>query len=74
LLTTVVTTPVAVFVAVTDTPGIKAPVASWTVPPTVAFSDCEKAHSDNTKHSTIDAAIDLLILDPREKRFPHIFL
>ena len=31
-LNTVVTTPVCVFVAVTDTPGIKAPLASAAVP------------------------------------------
>jgi hypothetical protein len=32
LLNTVVVMPVCVFVAVTETPGIKAPLASFTVP------------------------------------------
>src|SRR5262249_35263498 len=56
LVTTVFMIPVPVFVAVTVTPGIKAPLASATVPPTVALIVCEKPfwairiHSKNTMY------------------------
>src|SRR4029450_10015811 len=54
-------TPVAVFVAVTVTPGIKAPDASVTVPPTVAFIDWLNAAAEkinNTKVTIKDPFIE----------------
>src|SRR5438105_2817293 len=57
--------PVPVFVAVTVTPGISAPVASATVPPTVASLAWEKAFRDINRHSSkATAYIDFLVIYP----------
>ena len=46
------TIPVPVFVAVTVTPGISAPDASDTVPPTVALVDWANACNEKVRHSS----------------------
>jgi hypothetical protein len=57
LLTTVVTIPVAVFVAVIPTPGIKAPVESETVPPNVALLVCANMKLNRAKQTKPVATI-----------------
>src|SRR5438876_549176 len=48
---TVVTMPVPVFVAVTDTPGINAPEASETVPPRVALLVWANTKAERNRNS-----------------------
>src|SRR4029450_2577589 len=56
LLTTVDTTPVALFVAVIVTPGIKADVGSATVPLTVALLDCPNTGVERARHTSAAVA------------------
>src|SRR5437016_8516897 len=62
LLTTVLTIPVAIFVAVIVTPGSKAPVASATVPPTVALLVCAKTSVARTTQSSIVLATQIFFM------------
>jgi hypothetical protein len=58
--------PVALFVAVTVTPGINAPEASAAVPPKVAFVVCANAHADNTTPiSTPPTMLSFIVISPR---------
>ena len=63
LLSTVVTTPVAVLVAVIDTPGNIAPDLSETVPLTVAYVDWPNACAD-TKTNAITNTNSLRMVPP----------
>jgi hypothetical protein len=56
------TIPVAVFVAVTVTPGINAPVASETVPPNVALLVCAIALPERIRQSRTRTAFKSLFM------------
>src|SRR2546425_5936034 len=61
---TVLTMPVAVLVAVMVAPGIKAPVESETVPPTVALLVCANAYADRHRHSKVTGTKSLFMISP----------
>jgi hypothetical protein len=64
LLRTVVTIPVATFVAVIVTPGIRAPVESDTVPPNVAFVVCENVYAQLNRRTIVVVMTIPLIASP----------
>src|SRR5436309_846472 len=64
--------PVAVFVAVTVTPGIKALVESETVPPRVAFVVCANVFVKKTQSSIAAIKKSLFMILPHTYKSRHL--